>query len=92
MIYWEIADMPGAAWVGLSAAFCTTAAFVPQVVKVWRTHSTKDISLGMFLVLIFGILLWLVYGFAIADIPLILANIITLSLAGTILYFKLKYG
>jgi hypothetical protein len=47
---------------GLAAALCTTASFVPQVVKTWKTRSTADISLGMYLVLVFGTVLWLAYG------------------------------
>jgi MtN3 and saliva related transmembrane protein len=79
-------------WMGLLAAFCSTAAFVPQVVKTWRTRSTKDISLAMFLVLVMGIMLWLAYGLIIQDVPLIVANGVTLLFAGTILFFKLKHG
>jgi len=76
--------------IGLAAAFCTTFAFVPQVVKTWRTRSTRDISLGMFAVLVLGTALWLVYGVLLADIPLIAANGITFCLAAVILYFKLR--
>ena len=79
-------------WVGLLAAFCSTAAFLPQVIKTWRTRSTKDISLVMFTILIIGIVLWLAYGIIIRDIPLIVANATTLLFAGTILFFKLKHG
>ncbi|HEY4942255.1 MAG TPA: SemiSWEET transporter [Rhizomicrobium sp.] len=78
--------------IGLAAAFCTTIAFLPQVVQTWRTRSTKDISLWMFLVFTTGIFLWLVYGVVIADVPLIAANGVTFVLSGTILYFKLRYG
>ena len=73
--------------IGLGAAGLTTAAFLPQVIKIWRTRRTRDISFGMFLVLC----LWLVYGILRDDLPLILANAVTLVLAGTILVFKLKY-
>ena len=45
--------------LGLTAGFCTTIAFIPQVVKTWRTRSTKDISLAMLTVYLAGILLWL---------------------------------
>ena len=76
--------------LGLAAATLTTAAFLPQVIKTWRTRQTRDISLGMFLVLCLGICLWLVYGILRGDLPLILANAVTLALAGTILAFKLK--
>ncbi len=79
-------------FVGLAAAFCTTTAFVPQVIKTWRTRSTHDISLGMFLLMTFGILLWLIYGAFIGDLPLVVANLVTLVLAATILVFKLRHG
>ncbi len=78
--------------VGLAAAFCTTIAFLPQVMKTWRTRSTKDISLAMFLVFTTGIFLWLVYGVMLRDVPLIAANGITFVLSGTMLYFKLRNG
>lgn len=78
--------------LGLTAAACTTLAFLPQVIKTWRTRSTKDVSLGMFLILNTGILLWLVYGFLRLDVPLIIANGITLMLASTILFFKIRFG
>jgi MtN3 and saliva related transmembrane protein len=79
-------------FLGLAAAYCTTIAFVPQLVKTWKTRSTADISLGMFLVLVIGIILWLAYGILLGDVPLIVANGITLVLAGIILVFKLRYG
>ncbi len=78
--------------IGLAAAVLTTFAFLPQAIKTWRTKSTADISLGTFSALCIGISLWLIYGLLIGDLPLILANAVTLVLAGTILYFKLRYG
>ena len=78
--------------LGLAAAFCTTVAYLPQVVQAWRTRSTKDLSLPMLLVLTTGLLLWLVYGAIIRDVPLIAANSVTFALTGTILYFKLRHG
>jgi len=78
--------------IGLGAAFCTTIAFLPQAIKTWRTRSTKDISLGMFLIFSIGIALWLIYGLLQHDIPLIAANRITLVLALTILGFKIRHG
>ncbi len=77
--------------LGLAAAALTTAAFLPQVIKAWRTRRTRDISLGMFLVLCLGIILWLVYGVLRGDLPLVIGNAVTLVLAGTILALKLKY-
>ncbi len=77
-------------YTGYAAAVCTTGAYVPQVLRVWRTRSTQDISLKMFLVLVAGLILWLVYGFWKGEIPLIAANGVTLALASTILYFKIR--
>jgi MtN3 and saliva related transmembrane protein len=79
-------------YAGYAAALCTTSAYIPQVLRVWRTRSTQDISLKTFLVLVAGLALWLVYGSWRTEIPLIAANSITLMLASTILYFKLKHG
>jgi MtN3 and saliva related transmembrane protein len=78
--------------VGLVAAFCTTAAFVPQVVRTWKSRSTKDISLGMFVFYALGIFAWLVYGVLIGDLPLIASNGVTFVLSVIMLGFKLRYG
>lgn len=78
--------------LGLAAGFMTTASFLPQAVKVWRSKSTKDVSLGMFLMMCLGVFLWLVYGVMKGDMPIIAANSITLGLALSILVCKIKYG
>ena len=78
--------------IGLAAAFCTTVAFLPQVLRAWRTRSTQDLSLSMFLVFTTGIFLWLVYGLLRHDVPLIAANGTTFLLSGSILIFKLRHG
>ena len=77
--------------LGLSAGFLTTAAFLPQVLKTWKTKSAKDLSLGMFSLFCFGVLLWLVYGWINQDWPVILANFVTLILASSLLFFKLRF-
>lgn len=77
--------------IGLIAGALTTISFLPQVIKTWKTKSAKDISLGMFMIFCTGVLLWLIYGFMVEDIPIIVANIFTFSLASTILYFKLTF-
>ncbi|MEE8483939.1 MAG: SemiSWEET transporter [Nitrospinota bacterium] len=77
--------------IGYIAGALTTFAFLPQVIKTWRMRETKDISLLMLLVLITGILLWLIYGFLLGDLPLIAANSATLILVVILLFFKLKY-
>lgn len=77
--------------LGFSAAILTTVAFIPQVIKIWKTKSTKDISLGMFSMFCLGVFLWLIYGFIIHALPVILANATIFILAFTILIFKIKY-
>jgi MtN3 and saliva related transmembrane protein len=67
--------------IGFIAAILTTVSFVPQVLKVWRTRSAKDISLGMYSLFTLGIATWLVYGVLIDSWPVILANLVTLILA-----------
>ncbi len=83
--------MTAADLLGLVAGTLTTAAFVPQVVKIWRTRSTHDISLGMFSLFSIGLVLWLAYGYLIGSLPIVLTNVVTLALALTILFFKLRY-
>ncbi|UWU79358.1 SemiSWEET transporter [Bradyrhizobium huanghuaihaiense] len=78
--------------IGFAAATCTTVAYAPQAIKVWRTRSTGDISLGMFLVMVLGLALWLIYGLLSGDGPLIASNAVTMLLAGGILVMKLRYG
>jgi MtN3 and saliva related transmembrane protein len=78
--------------IGLFAAFCTTAAFVPQVLRTWKTRSTEDISLGMFVFYSTGIFSWLVYGVIIRDVPLMASNGVTFVLSLIMLGFKLRYG
>mgnify|MGYP003338793964 FL=1 len=81
-----------ASLTGYIAAALTTFSFVPQVLRVWRTRSVADISLGMYCVYTIGIAIWLVYGILIMSWPIILANIVTLLLAGSVLAMKLRFG
>jgi len=78
--------------LGFAAAFLTTFAFLPQVIKIWRSHSTKDISLPTLITFIAGVTLWLIYGVRVNAAPIFIANSITLFLNIVILGFKLKYG
>jgi len=84
--------MSGVTWIGFAAAFCTTFALVPQVVKAWTTRSTGDVSMGWIGVLTFGTFLWLVYGILLKDPPLIGANGISGILSLAILGMKLRFG
>jgi MtN3 and saliva related transmembrane protein len=77
-------------YLGYLAAFCTTIAFIPQAVKVYKTKQTKDISLGMFSLLIAGFVFWLWYGIILLSYPIILANAVTILIAIYIIIVKLK--
>jgi MtN3 and saliva related transmembrane protein len=79
-------------YIGFFSGFCTTAAFVPQAYKVWKTKSAKDISLLMFLIFTTGVASWLVYGVLTNNLPIIFANIVTLFLAFLILVAKIKFN
>jgi len=77
--------------LGYSAGFLTTLAFVPQVVRIYKTKSAKDVSLAMFLLFTVGVAMWLVYGIITKSFPVVAANGVTLALSGVILYFKFRY-
>lgn len=77
--------------LGLAAGSFTTMSFLPQVIKTWRSRSAKDLSLGMFSLFCVGVVLWLVYGIMVRDIPVVAANFVTLVLAATLLFFKLRF-
>lgn len=74
--------------LGFAAAVCTTSAFVPQVLMVWRQRGAPGISNGMYAMFILGVALWFAYGIRIASWPVIIANGITLVLASSILVMK----
>ncbi len=76
---------------GYCAGILTTISFVPQLIRVWRLRSARDISLAMFLSFSLGVFLWLVYGISLHSIHIILANGITLALSLAILILKLRF-
>jgi MtN3 and saliva related transmembrane protein len=78
--------------IGLAAAFLTTVAAVPQVVRCWRTRHVRDISLWQPVLLVFGMVLWLWYGIELGDPPLIIGNIVSLALNLTLIYLKLHFA
>jgi MtN3 and saliva related transmembrane protein len=80
-----------AEWIGFVAAALTTGAFLPQTFKVWKNKSAKDLSLSMYVAMLLGITLWLIYGISIDSPSMIAANSVTLVLVISILYFKLKF-
>lgn len=84
--------MNNADLIGSIAATLTTTAFIPQAWQVWHTRHTADISLGMYAMFTAGVALWLTYGILLSSWPIIIANGITLLLAGIVLLMKLKFG
>jgi MtN3 and saliva related transmembrane protein len=78
--------------LGLAAATLTTVAFIPQVIRTVKLKETKDISLLMYAIFCTGVALWLMYGIIRNDLPMILANFVTLILASIVLSYKLRYG
>lgn len=77
--------------IAFVAATLTTTAFAPQVYKVFKSKSAKDISLSMYSILFIGLMLWLYYGVQKDSLPIILANAITGILAALVIIFKIKY-
>lgn len=77
--------------IGFTAAILTTVAFVPQAIKIIVNKNTKDISLGMYIILNMGIVCWLIYGIFTLDFPIIFANLITFAFTLTILIYKLRF-
>jgi len=77
--------------IGFMAAVLTTVSFLPQVWHTFKTRDVRGISLGMYSVFTAGVACWLVYGWMLGAWPIIIANVITLVLAATILTMKLRY-
>lgn len=77
-------------WLGFSAATLTTASFLPQAWLTFRTRDVSGISLAMYSAFTLGIVLWLVYGIRLGAWPLIVANTVTLVLAGAVLLMKIR--
>ncbi len=78
--------------IGLIAAALTTGALLPQLIKVWKTKSTKDISTGMFALTSAGVFVWFIYGLFVNNFPIIIANSLAFLQAVAILFFKIKYN
>ncbi|MDA0781980.1 MAG: SemiSWEET transporter [Rickettsiales bacterium] len=76
--------------IGIIAATCTTGSFVPQVIKIFKTKNTRDLSLSMYVLFTVGVSMWLIYGFMIDSLPVILANSVTLCLTSLVLFMKLR--
>ncbi|MFB2917993.1 MULTISPECIES: SemiSWEET transporter [Aerosakkonema] len=77
--------------LGLLAGTLTTIAFLPQVIKTWQSKSAKDFSFGMLITFSLGVFLWLIYGIAKNDLPVIVANLLTFVLNLIIISLKTRY-
>ncbi len=77
-------------YIGFLAGALTTAAFVPQVWKSWRTRSVDDFSMGMLLLFNLGLALWIAYGWMTGALPVVIANVVTLALTIPLLVLKLR--
>ncbi|HEX8756328.1 MAG TPA: SemiSWEET transporter [Steroidobacteraceae bacterium] len=83
---------PLAVYLGYAGATLTTCSFVPQLLRVWRSRSAHDISTGMYVMFIVGLLLWIIYGVWISSWPIVIANSVTALLALSILVLKAHFG
>ncbi len=77
--------------IGYAAATMTTISFLPQLIRVVKLRTARDISLGMFLIFTVGTLFWLVYGVLSRSTPVAIANGVTLVLSASILFLKLRF-
>jgi len=77
--------------LGIAAGFLCTVSFIPQIIKIYSTKNVEDLSLITFSVFSLGVFLWLIYGILIKEPPIIIANIATLIFIVTILIMKIRY-
>lgn len=78
-------------YLGLLAGICTTVAVIPQIKKAWKTKKVEDVSPGMFIVLVIGVFLWVMYGITQNDLPIIATNGVSLALNSLMLYLMIRY-
>ncbi|UTW12730.1 SemiSWEET transporter [Marinobacterium rhizophilum] len=76
--------------VGMLAAVCTTAAFVPQVLQILKSGNVDGISVAMYSTFTFGVTMWLIYGIILQDLPMFLANLVTFLLSSSVLILTLR--
>jgi len=84
--------MNGTTIIGLWAALLTMLAMAPQVIKVYRTKKTRDLSLGTFTTLAVGLILWLIYGLLMKAVPIIIGNAVGFVMVMYLVIMKIKHG
>ena len=78
-------------YIGFCAGLLTSGAAVPQVMQTWRTKHARDLSMSQLVLLCLGMLLWLIYGLFLNDLPLIAANIFSICCYAALIGMKLRY-
>lgn len=84
-------SIPVADYVGYAGGFVSAITFLPQVIKIWRTKSVKDLSSLTLFFLFLNVSLWLIYGILVNARPIMVTNGIVLSMIIVMIYFKWKY-
>ncbi len=84
--------MPYVDIIGYIAGILIVISLIPQIAKSWKTKSTKDLSLPRYLIYVMGVVLWLIYGVALNNGPMIILNSVNLVLASSVVYLKIRYG
>ena len=87
----KLNNMQIAQIIGLIAGTITSITFLPQVIRIWKTRSAKDLSMLMMIMLIVGTSLWLSYGLMIKDAAIIYTNSMVLAMSMIMMYFKLRF-
>ena len=77
-------------YLGIIAAFLTSVAFIPQVLKILKTRNTSGISLIMYALFVTGVACWLVWGLMLGQRPVVVANAVTLALSSAVLILKVR--
>ncbi|MFZ4769966.1 MAG: SemiSWEET transporter [Ferruginibacter sp.] len=77
--------------LGLAAGTISSITFLPQVIRIWKTKSAKDLSLNMLALLILGVSMWLTYGIMVKDVAIIYTNSMVLTMSFIMLYFKFRF-
>jgi len=78
--------------IGMVAGFLTTAAFLPQMWRVWKTKQARDVSLATYAIFVTGIALWFIYGLMINSVPVTLYNALSFVFAASVVVMKLRFG
>jgi MtN3 and saliva related transmembrane protein len=79
-------------YLGLIGGFLTTICYVPQIIRIYKLKSARDISLPFTSMLFIGVIIWLIYGIILKLVPIIIWNSIGVVIIFTLLLSKLKFG